>query len=205
MQPRSPPATRYDPPMPPRPHPRTVILLGYRGSGKSSVGRALADRLGVPFIDTDPLVLEAFGGRSVREVWDNEGEPAFRAVEGRVVADVLGTPGRVVGLGGGTINESPAAHEAVERCEALRVYLRAPAAVLAARIEGDATSAALRPSLTGKAGAATEVAEVLARREPVYLQVADAVIDTAGVSIDDIVAAIMRELEVADTSDTGDD
>lgn len=171
------------------------MLLGYRGSGKSTVGRALAARLGLALVDTDPLVLERFGGRSVADIWATDGEPAFREAEAAVVAKVVAKPGQVVALGGGAVTEHPDGRAAVEAAEALRVYLAAPADVLARRIAGDAGTADDRPSLTGTQSVTDEVAAVLARREATYRAVADAVLDASDASVEQIVERIAAMLE----------
>jgi len=155
-----------------------VVLIGYRGSGKTSIGRALADRLGVGFIDTDAEVVERFGGLSIAEVWRRWGEPAFRLAERQVIDRLLADDGRVLAFGGGAVMQ-PAVRAALDaagaRCTV--IYLRARASTLGARIAADAATAEARPSLSGLAGSADEVADVLAAREPTYRAVADHVID----------------------------
>ncbi len=173
------------------PESRTIILLGYRGSGKSTVGRALAERLSCRFLDTDALVVERFDGRSIADIWGSEGEPAFRDAEAKVVADAVGLPGRVVALGGGAVTRHAAGRAAVEAADALRVYLAASPAVLAQRIAGDAGTAADRPSLTRSASVTEEVAAVLAQRDPIYRAVADVVIEVADATVDQIVRRIL--------------
>ncbi|MEM9751811.1 MAG: shikimate kinase [Planctomycetota bacterium] len=170
---------------------RSIVLLGYRGSGKSTVGRALAERLDMAFMDTDALVLERFDGRTVADIWVHEGEPAFRAIEAEVVAQAVGCSGRVVALGGGAVTEHSAGRLAVERAEALRVYLAAPPSVLGARIAGDADTGDARPSLTGTASVTEEIAAVLAQREPVYRAVADVVVDVADATVEAIADQIV--------------
>jgi len=170
-----------------------VILLGYRGCGKSSVGRRLAERLGLEFRDVDERVAQRYGNRSVAEVWADEGEPHFRRTECAVTAELCQDTGQVVALGGGTVMQ-PAARQAVERADALRVYLKASPQVLAQRIEADAQSGGLRPSLTGNAagaGAIDEVRLVLAEREPVYRAVADKVLDVSTLTLDQAVAELV--------------
>lgn len=170
------------------------MLLGYRGSGKSTVGRRLAERLAMSFVDTDPLVAAKFDGRSIADIWAHEGEPAFRDVEAAVVAEAVSQAARVVALGGGAVSEHPEGRAAVEAADALRAYLAASPAVLAARITGDADTSTARPSLTGSASVTEEITGVLARRDPIYRAVADVVIDVSDATVDDIVERIVAEL-----------
>ena len=173
--------------------PRGVVLLGYRGSGKSTVGAALAAELGRRFLDTDLAVAERFGGRDAAAVFaaPRLGERAFREVEAAVVAEAVAAAehGAVVATGGGAVTESPAARAAVRNGRVLRVYLHAEAAVLAGRIAADTETK--RPGLTGPdADPAAEVAAVLARRDPVYRQVADAVVEVGDAGVDEVVEAV---------------
>lgn len=173
-----------------------VILIGYRGSGKTSVGRLLAERLGLGFVDTDELIIERFEGLSIREIWTAHGEPAFRRVEGEVVGELLAGDGRVIAFGGGAVMQPTvraAMVDARRRCAVF--YLRATPATLSARIAGDAATAAARPSLSGLAGSADEVADVLAEREPTYQAVADHVIDVDGRTVEAIADAVVATLQ----------
>lgn len=167
-----------------------VFLLGYRASGKTTAGRLLAERLGVPFVDIDTAVCARFGGRTVAEIWAAEGEPRFREVEVEVTASLCGAGARVVALGGGTLMQPGARAAVAGDPGALRVYLRAEPEVLHERIEGDAASAGLRPALTARGGGIEEIRAVLAEREPVYEAVADAVLDVDACAVEAIVARI---------------
>ena len=177
--------------------PRGVILLGYRGSGKTTVGPRLAERLGLRFADTDDEVVRRFGGRPIKEIWESVGEPAFREVEADVLEEEVSQPGVVVALGGGAVTQSAASRVAVRNSHALKVYLFAPAMVLSHRIRGDAGTGDNRPSLTGHGAADAEVAEVLSVRDPVYRQTADVVVDVSKASINDIVEQIAAAYESA--------
>jgi shikimate kinase len=77
-----------------------IVLIGFMGAGKSTIGRLLAERLGQPFLDSD-LVIEQRAGLAVREIFERDGEPAFRELEHQVVADLLAGPQTVLALGGG--------------------------------------------------------------------------------------------------------
>ncbi|MEM8885763.1 MAG: shikimate kinase, partial [Planctomycetota bacterium] len=116
-----------------------LALMGLRGAGKTTVGRALAERTGWSFVDTDDLV-RARTGRTVAELF---ADGSFRSVERSVVEDTLSTAEGVVALGGGAVLD-----EGFEAASAgwTRVWLRATTPVLAQRLRGDPTE---RPSLTG--------------------------------------------------------
>jgi len=161
-----------------------VILIGYRGSGKTSVGRKLADQLWKAFVDIDAAICARFGGRTVADVWQTEGEPAYRAMEVAVTQEVCSGGDQVIALGGGTLMQ-PAARAAVEAADATRIYLRCDPAELEKRIHADPQTAGLRPSLTGKGGGLAEITAVLAEREPVYRAVADVEFDVTFTDIDE--------------------
>ena len=174
--------------------PRGVVLIGYRGSGKSSAGAALARKLGRPFLDTDAEVQQRFGGRDAAEIFATPGlgEKAFRDVEAVVVTEAVAAAeaGAVVATGGGAVTESPAARAAVRNGRVLRLYLHADAGVLAQRIAADGREK--RPGLTGAdADPAAEVAEVLATRDPLYRQVADEVVESGDKTLDEVVDAVI--------------
>jgi shikimate kinase len=88
-----------------------IVIVGFMGAGKTTVGHLLAERLGLPFIDAD-LVIEQRTGRSVRQIFEADGEPAFRALEHEITAELLGGPDAVLALGGGAV-EHPATQQAL--------------------------------------------------------------------------------------------
>jgi shikimate kinase len=149
-----------------------LTLVGYRASGKSTVGRLAAARLGWPFIDADTAVEEALG-QPIRTFFAEHGEAAFREAEATALARILDEPGcLVLATGGGAVLREGNRVLLRER-GGLVVYLHAPAEVLQARLRH---SAGGRPSLTG-APVADEVPALLAAREPLYRAVATVVID----------------------------
>ncbi|MEF2146299.1 MAG: shikimate kinase AroL [Desulfovibrionaceae bacterium] len=149
---------------------RTVFLIGGRASGKTTLGRLLAERLTEPFVDTDDLVVENVG-MSIAEYVAQQGWEAFRDRETEALRSVCGGPPLVVACGGGIVLRE--ANRAM-LAQGLTIYLHAPAGVLAQRLAADPKEAQ-RPSLTGKA-LAEEVAMVLAEREPLYRACAWAVL-----------------------------
>ncbi|TMC05803.1 MAG: shikimate kinase [Chloroflexi bacterium] len=108
---------------------RALALLGFMGSGKSTVGTLVAARTGAPYRDLDAMIEERCG-MTIAELFDRQGEPAFRDLEARVLPDAL-TPGAVVALGGGTPLRD--ANWALIRERAVTVWLEAPLPVLLAR------------------------------------------------------------------------
>jgi shikimate kinase len=152
-----------------------VFLVGPRGSGKSTVGRLLADRVGWCFADAD-VCLEERAGKSIREIFAAEGEPGFREREAATLRELAERRDHVIATGGGVVlreenRERMASHGAV-------VYLTAGVDVLWERMQSDATTAERRPALAG--GGREEVAQVVAAREAVYRSCAHLVVSTEG-------------------------
>jgi shikimate kinase len=171
---------------------RHIVLIGYRGTGKTTVGRALAGRLRRPFIDTDELIEQA-AGRSVAEIFRHEGEPAFRMREAHTLERALSLSPAVISAGGGAIlSENNRSRLAQLGC---CVWLRAEPDELLARLSADARTAALRPALTGKPPE-EEIRELLARRSPLYERLATFSVQTDNRSIDSIVDEIVLRLPV---------
>lgn len=151
----------------------SIFLIGYRGTGKTTVARHLADLAGCGWVDSDSLV-EQRGYRTIAEIFAEEGEPAFRDLEQRVVAELVDGQPRVVSLGGGAVLRD-ANRQALAGNQV--AWLTASAAVIAERLAADKTSKSQRPSLTGK-GLLDEIEQVLAERTPIYRQCATIEVDT---------------------------
>jgi shikimate kinase / 3-dehydroquinate synthase len=111
-----------------------IVLVGFMGAGKTTVGRLLADKLGLPFLDSD-VVIEQRAGRTVRKIFADDGEPAFRALEHEVVADLLDGPDVVLALGGGA-PEHPGTRALLDDGPSV-VYLQVGYAQAMARVAGD--------------------------------------------------------------------
>jgi shikimate kinase len=172
-------------PSPPTP---SLFLIGYRGTGKSTVGRLLADRLGRPLVDSDALI-EAAAGCSIAELFARAGEAAFRDLEEAVLADVCRQPGRVVATGGGVVLRE--ANRRRLREAGLVAWLTADAETIAERLAGDPSTADRRPALTS--GGRAEVEALLRQREPLYRECAGVTVATAGQSPEAVAAAILGE------------
>ncbi len=167
-----------------------IVLMGYRGSGKTSVGGKLAERLGLPFFDTDALIAER-SGRTVREIVAEGGWKAFRNLENRVIAELPKVPG-IVALGGGAVLDG--ANVEVLKVEGFFVWLTAGSDVLLERLGADGRTEEQRPPLAG-GGLREEAERVLRERAPVYRRVADLAIDTSGRTADEVAEMIAAYAE----------
>ena len=163
-----------------------LYLIGYRGSGKSTVARLVAEQVGLPWIDADESI-ERRAGKTIREIFAASGEEAFRDLETAVVTSLAAGQDRVVALGGGAVLREPN-RQAIGTSGKV-VWLRARPQTLLARIESDATTAARRPNLTG-AGGLAEIEQLLAVRTPVYAACADFTVDVDDVPREEVAASI---------------
>ncbi|MBS0208397.1 MAG: shikimate dehydrogenase [Planctomycetes bacterium] len=155
---------------------RNIVLIGYRGTGKTSVAWRLAAKLGWNWLDAD-ADLERRAHQTIAEIFASQGEQAFRDWESCVVADVTRRPQLVLATGGGVVMR-PQNRAALKR-DSFIIWLQADAPTILARIAADPTTAARRPNLT-TAGGEAEVRKLLAEREPIYRECADLTIDTVG-------------------------
>lgn len=167
--------------------PRTPItLVGMMGSGKSTVGRLLAARLGCSFHDSD-AVIEAKTGKTIRALFAEDGEPAFRALEARVILELLGSGSAVLSLGGGALTTSATADAVLE--QSLCVWLDASIATLTERLSQDTT----RPLLQNADLAAT-LNRLMHTRLPLYRR-AHLHVQTDGMDAEAIATHIQHALE----------
>ena len=158
-----------------------VVLIGFMGSGKSSVGRELARRFGVPFVDVDERI-ESAAGSPIRDLFAREGEPAFREREKAVLREVLSVKGCVIATGGGAFADEE--NRVLLRSYAPVVYLEAAVEILLERLAADLG----RPLLRG--GDREEVVrELLARRIPGY-RTADVTVRTDGRTVEDVAGQV---------------
>lgn len=167
-----------------------VILMGYRGTGKTSVGRLLAAKLERPFLDSDELV-KASSGRSVREMVAERGWNFFRREERRVVADLSERDGCVLALGGGAVLDEQNVRTLKEK--GFFIWLTAEAPTILKRLSGDGKTREQRPSLEGR-DLNEETRSLLKAREPLYARIADCRVDTSERSIEEVAAEVFRIL-----------
>jgi shikimate kinase len=152
----------------------SIALIGLRGCGKTTVGRILARLLGGECVDTDEWIAQR-AGRSIAEVFANEGEAGFRKRESQTVREVVEKPPAVISVGGGVVLHQQ--NVDALRAVAVLVWLTAPAEALYQRISTDPATASSRPPLTDQAGV-EEVRRLLAERSPLYQRASDFQIET---------------------------
>jgi shikimate kinase len=159
-----------------------ITLTGFMGSGKTTVGKVLADFLGCPFMDLDDLVVKK-AGKSIPDIFAQDGEPAFRELEARLLRQTVekySESTAVLALGGGAIL-APASASLLHD-KTVCIYLRATLDTLLARLVGETA---------GRPLADATFAARLASREPIYEETAHVIIDTDGLSPDEVADEII--------------
>ncbi len=159
-----------------------IVLIGFMGAGKTTVGRLLAARLGLPFTDSDE-VIERQAGRPILRIFAEDGEPAFRQLEHRVIAGLLAGPDAVLALGGGAASHPLTRSLLGPVCV---VYLRVGFAEAMSRVGGDHG----RPML-----ARPGVPALYAERQALYASVATLTVDTDARSPGKIVLDVLASLD----------
>jgi len=174
-----------------------VILIGYRGTGKTTVARHIAERLGWRWLDAD-VELERRAGKSIAQMFADDGEQAFRDLESQVLADVVGLEETIIALGGGVVGRE--ANRDLLRGRAGVVWLQASPETLHGRIEADAVTLGRRPNLTLHGGL-TEIATLVAKREPWYRECAAITIDTEHANPAEAAEKIIERLQLRPKGD----
>jgi shikimate kinase len=162
-----------------------IVLIGYRGTGKSVVGRLLAGRLGMRYIGMDAAIVER-AGMTIPEIVEKQGWTGFRDLESAQARELAGLDNLIIDTGGGII-ERPENIEALQK-SALIFWLKASVGTIVARIQGDNQ----RPALTKGKTFTEEVAEVLERRIPKYMSAAHHEIETDEFTPDQIADRIIE-------------
>ncbi len=173
-----------------------IVLIGARGTGKTTVGRALASHLGWVFADADDLV-EATASKSIAEIFTTEGEPSFRDRESAALAELCTRPAHVIATGGGAVVR--AANRQILRETGFVVWLVASPEAAWARLLADPTTATRRPNLTATGGV-EEVRALIAAREPIYRETADFTVATDALSPEEVADAILAAWNGGSTS-----
>lgn len=164
-----------------------VVLIDYRGTGKSTVGKVVAARLGRRIVSTDKEIVRR-AGASIPEIVAAHGWDHFRDLESAVCGDLAGQDNLVIDTGGGAILRQQ--NVDVLKRNGRLIWLTASVETIAARIGGDTQ----RPSLTGTKSHVEEIRDVLSERIPKYQAAADLTIATDGRSIDELATTILKGL-----------
>jgi shikimate kinase len=165
---------------------RNIVFVGLMGAGKTTMGRRLAKRHGLPFIDTDQEI-ERRCGASIPTIFDLEGEEGFRKRESKVISEVMAQQGQVVTTGGGAVlvqeNRESLKHGFV-------IYLDADPAHLWQRLKVDTG----RPLLTQSSDPEATLAQLHEQRDPLYKEIAELIVPTGQASVSVVMRAIERGL-----------
>jgi len=165
-----------------------IALIGFMGTGKTAVGKALAEKLGKKFVELDSLI-EQKAGKSIPEIFKQDGEIAFRELEIEVTKEVARGKNQVIACGGGVVLNKINIDRL--RKESLIVYLTASPKIILKRTSNDAEE---RPLLK-VANPALTIQELLKFRRPFYERAADIKIDTSKLDVDSIVEQIINKLK----------
>ena len=164
-----------------------VVLIGYRGTGKSTVGKVIAARLGCELLSTDAEIVKS-AGQTIPQIVEQHGWEYFRDLETKMCQGLTGKDGLVLDTGGGAILR-PQNVDMLKRTGKL-FWLRASVETIAKRIGSDTQ----RPSLTGTKSFIDEIQDVLRERAPKYQAAADHVIETEGKSVSQVADEILARL-----------
>jgi shikimate kinase len=167
-----------------------IYLIGYRCTGKTSVGKLLAKKLGWDFVDADDVLVKD-AEMTVAEIVERFGWDDFRNRESRILKTISRSDKRVIATGGGVILRD-------ENVETMRdsgtvIWLKASVETIADRMQNDVNTGDLRPGLTDK-GPVLEIAETLAKRTPLYKKTMDFAIETDGLTVQTICDCILEKL-----------
>ena len=158
-----------------------IVLVGFMGAGKTTVGHLLSERLGLPFADSD-LIIEQRSGRSVPQIFAEDGEPAFRAAEHEVLAELMRGPDAVVAVGGGAVEYQSSRRLLLA---ARVIYLQISYDEAMRRVGADAGRPLLR---------SPDLGDIYRRRLPVYQSVATLTVAAAGRPADAVCQEVISRL-----------
>ena len=161
-----------------------IVLIGYRGTGKSTVGKILAERLGRELVSTDAEIISR-ARLPVPDIVQRFGWDHFRDLESEVCRDLAGKDGLIIDTGGGAILRQQNVDSLKKN--GVLIWLTADVRTITERIGGDTQ----RPSLTGAKSFTEEVEEVLRERQPKYKSAANHIIETDGRSVAEVAVAIL--------------
>ncbi len=174
-----------------------ITLIGYRATGKTTLARMLGERLGWDWIDAD-LEIERRAGKTIVEIFTEDGEAVFRDLEADVTVELCGQEKLVLASGGGAPLR-PQSRRAMRESGKV-VWLQARSETVLARMTGDATTAMRRPELTNKS-ALEEIVQIMGEREPVYREIAHIEVDTESKTPQQLTDEIVQRLELVESQE----
>lgn len=167
-----------------------LTLIGYRATGKTCLAQRLAAALEWDSIDAD-VEIERRAGKSIKRIFEEDGEPAFRDLEAEVIADLC-KKDRIVIASGGGVPMREASRQAMRQAGKV-VWLKATPETILSRMTEDLTTAERRPDLTDRGGL-QEIIDMLAMREPLYRETADLEVDTEQKSLEELTKEILERV-----------
>ncbi len=171
-----------------------VVLIGYRCSGKTSIGRLIAHKLGRRFVDTDDLIIKR-SGSSISEMVNKSGWQYFRDMEKAVIEEISTEDNLIIATGGGSVTIESNMENL--KSNGFIVWLDADIDTLKKRLKGDDTSPESRPSLTGN-DPVDETFGVMEKRRPLYMKACNLKIDTSKMNINDAADMVIERLKTED-------
>jgi len=169
-----------------------IFLIGYRGSGKTTVARLLAEALGWSWLDADE-VLEQRHGKTIRQIFATEGEAAFRDKEEAILAELCKLERHVIATGGGVVLRESNRNRL--KSSGRVVWLTADVETIHQRLQDDAITSERRPALTSSP-ARTEITDMLKQREPHYRECAKVIVSSVGRLPSEVVNEICESLPI---------
>lgn len=170
-----------------------LFLIGYRCSGKTTVGKSVADAIDWAFVDADAMLMDACG-KSIKDLIATDGWESFRRMERSTLKQICAADRQVVATGGGVVLD--AANIESMKTGGWVVWLVASAATIRKRMRSDQSTEDLRPALTQK-GTLAEIEDLLAERSPYYERASDFIIHTDGLPVAEIAHRILHKLNEA--------
>ena len=167
-----------------------LFLIGYRCSGKTTIGKSIAKTIGWSFVDSDIWVIKACG-KSIQDIIDTEGWNAFRRLEHSTIKQICTHDRQVVATGGGVVLDADNV-KAIKN-SGMVVWLDASAETIRKRMVEDKNSEHFRPALTDR-GRIEEIEDMLSQRKPYYMSASDFFIHTDNVPVNEITQKIIEKL-----------
>lgn len=169
-----------------------LFLIGYRCSGKTTVGKSIADTFDWTFVDADAVLVKT-SGKNIKDIIDTEGWDSFRRMERSALKQICTQNHQVVATGGGVVLDTT--NIEAMKTSGLVIWLVATAATIRKRMLADQNTDNLRPALTPK-GALAEIEDLLTERSPYYEAASDFFVHTDEMPVDDIVKKILKKISV---------